>query len=223
MTECYIARFKVLVLQTRGYACIGGIGALEKKAIAASLMVAAAALAIGGCSPLAGSHAKAVALVAKGPWSARPTVAKAHTSTSTERAVAAPSSTPTQSATALPSSSPAPAPVIPTSVSPSASPSTPPPLSPAAAQVEHDCYALVGQTVMGGYPVVLGQNQSGDEELVETWPSALVTEEEVAQYINADTLLGLNPATVPGFNGGAHPQLDIWDVRSRPVQTSQRW
>lgn len=69
---------------------------------------------------------------------------------------------------------------------------------------------------MGGYPVVLGQNQSGDEELVETWPSALVTEEEVAQYINADTLLGLNPATVPGFNGGAHPQLDIWDVN---VQT----
>jgi hypothetical protein len=62
--------------------------------------------------------------------------------------------------------------------------------------VEHDGYSLIGQTTSNGYPIALGQNQSGEEELVETWGSPLQAQEEFAQYYDADEVLGLIDVSV---------------------------
>lgn len=167
---------------------------MGKKTTPVWLGLVAVALAIGGCAPLASSHLKAA--IASGPWPAHPAVAAVPTAAPTKiRAVATPSSTPMQTASAIASSTPAQPGVVPSAASTTAQP-TPPPLSAAAAQVEHDGYSLIGQTTSNGYPIALGQNQSGDEELVETWGSPLQATEEVAQYFNADALLGLNDVSV---------------------------
>lgn len=170
---------------------MGGFGALGKKTtpVWLGLGLVAVALAVGGCAPLASSHLKAD--VASGPWSAHPTVgAVATTSPTKTRVAATPRSTPTQTASATASSTPAQPEVVPSAATTTAQPSLPP-LSAAAAQVEHDGYSLIGQTTSNGYPIALGQNQSGDEELVETWGSPLQAQEEFAQYYDADEVLGL--------------------------------
>jgi len=80
--------------------------------------------------------------------------------------------------------------------------------------VEQDGYPLIGQTTLNGYWIALGQDDSGNEELVETWPSALQAQEEFAQYHNALMLNGLNDVTLT-TNG----DLLIIDGPANEVQT----
>lgn len=164
---------------------------MERKSVAVSVGLVTLALAVTGCSPSAGSQVKAAAAKIT-PWSVQST---AVTTSGPTRVVATPSSTPTQSMVTVTPSSPAQPGVVPTAAVSTAQP-TPTPLSPAAAQVEHDGYSLIGQAMSNGYPVALGQNQSGDEELVETWPSNLLAQEELAQYFNADGLMGLSDVSL---------------------------
>jgi hypothetical protein len=140
------------------------------------------------------------------PASTRPSVASTATPTpSASASTPSPSdavSSPSESGTAL-----APPPSSPDSTAPVTQ------VSGAAGQVEQDGYSLTGQTVTNGYPIALGQNTAGNEELVETWPSNLVAQEEAAQYNNVSVMYGIE-----GVSCATNGSLLIVDAPANSMQ-----